>query len=82
MHKITSPAGHIFRSIALRQRVTAMVCAISLLLAACGAGSEEKWQEQYDLGERYFNEGDYEQAIVSFRRTQHIGSFGLLLRRC
>ena len=60
-----------------------MICAISLLLAACGAGSEEKWQEQYDLGERYFNEGDYEQAIVSFTAamTGHLCEGKALLRQ-
>ena len=46
--------------------VTAAACALCLLLAACGMSTEEQWQEQYDLGEQYLLEGDYEQAIVAF----------------
>ena len=34
-----------------------------LLLSACG---EPTWQEKYDLGIRYFSEGNYEEAVIAF----------------
>ena len=36
------------------------------LIAACGKTTEEKWQEQYDLGMKYLDEQNYEEAIVAF----------------
>ena len=39
-----------------------MVC---ICVVGCGK-SKPTWQEQYDLGMRYLEEGDYEQAIVAF----------------
>ena len=47
-------------------RVTAAACVLCLLLSACGKSAEEQWQEQYDLGQQYLLELDYEQAIVAF----------------
>ena len=40
--------------------------ALVLLLAACGKNAKTTWQEQYDLGMQYLEDGDYEQAIVAF----------------
>ena len=40
--------------------------ALVLLLAACGKNAQTTWQEQYDLGMQYLEDGDYEQAIVAF----------------
>lgn len=41
------------------------VFLIALLL--CGCHKEQKqWQEQYDLGVRYLEDGDYEEAILAF----------------
>lgn len=37
-----------------------------LLIAACGKSTEEKWQEQYDLGQQYLLDENYEEAIVAF----------------
>ena len=37
-----------------------------LCLSACGKSAAEKWQEQYDLGMRYLEEQNYEEAIVAF----------------
>lgn len=37
-----------------------------LLIAACSKSTLEKWQEQYDLGMRYLEEGSYKEAIVAF----------------
>ena len=57
--------------------VAGILLAVALSTVACGnnAGNTESsslenaiasWQEQYDLGMRYLEEGDYEQAIVAF----------------
>ncbi len=45
-----------------------LLCLMVLLvfLPACGKNALEKWQEQYDLGMRYLEEGSYEEAIVAF----------------
>ncbi|MCD8196580.1 MAG: tetratricopeptide repeat protein [Lachnospiraceae bacterium] len=41
--------------------------AVLLLgLTACGRSVASQWQEQYDLGEKYLLEEDYEAAIVAF----------------
>ena len=50
-------------------RHLAVLLAVTLLavcLSACGAGTEKKWQEQYDLGVRYLSEGNYEEAVIAF----------------
>ena len=53
-----------------RNRVTALLLALCMMLSGCsglldglGGGS---WQEQYDLGMRYLEDGDYEEAILAF----------------
>lgn len=43
-----------------------MVATFLTMLNACGQNSEDKWQEQYDLGVRYLSEGNYEEAIIAF----------------
>lgn len=42
-----------------------MILALTLLLSAC-TSTQDKWQEQYDLGVRYLTEGNYEEAIIAF----------------
>ena len=42
------------------------MCFLLLLSAACGKSTAEKWQEQYDLGQQYLLEENYEEAIVAF----------------
>ena len=44
-----------------------MVC-LALFMTACAKTAEDTptWQEQYDLGLRYLEEGNYEEAILAF----------------
>ena len=37
-----------------------------ILLCACGKKGPT-WQEQYDLGMKYLNTGDYEEAVTAFQ---------------
>ena len=52
----------------MMKRIWILAAAAVLLLglAACGKSTEEKWQEQYDLGMKYISEGNYEEAVVAF----------------
>jgi tetratricopeptide (TPR) repeat protein len=51
---------------AVRGRVLRFVlCGLLLLLAACGQKALT-YEEQINLGQRFLEEGDYEQAIVAF----------------
>ena len=54
-----------------------ILLAITFSIGACGSNTKKTessdlataiatWQEQYDLGMQYLEEGDYEQAIVAF----------------
>jgi len=36
------------------------------MLTACGQNAQVSWQEQYDLGIRYLEDGNYEEAIIAF----------------
>ena len=57
--------------------ITGMLWILVLCMSACGNNVEQTesseieniittWQEQYDLGMQYLEDGDYEQAIVAF----------------
>ena len=48
------------------KRICSVLLLLMLLLTGCGKSTEEKWQEQYDLGMRYLNESNYEEAILAF----------------
>ena len=48
------------------KRLTAAILTLCLLLCACGQSTRAAWQEQYDLGMRYLDEGNYEEAILAF----------------
>ena len=43
-----------------------LLLALLLGLAACGKSPEEKWQEQYELGMKYLDDGNYEEAVIAF----------------
>ncbi len=57
------------------KRISVLWLAILLIWTSCGcrveqsaelANGETSWQEQYDLGVRYLEEGNYEEAIIAF----------------
>lgn len=45
---------------------TAGLILLLILMAGCGKSVADKWQEQYDLGMKYLETGEYEEAIVAF----------------
>ena len=50
----------------MKRAVTFLLALIlTLSLAACGEKAPT-WQEQYDLGQKYLTEGNYEEAILAF----------------
>lgn len=48
------------------KRLHAAVLALVLLLTACGQSAQAAWQEQYDLGTKYLEDGNYKEAILAF----------------
>ena len=51
------------------RRVCGLLSVVTLFLLLCGCGQTKTvptWQEQYDLGVRYLEEGNYEEAIIAF----------------
>ena len=48
------------------KRITALLLTVLLLLSLAACGGKGSWQEQYDLGMRYLNEGNYQEAIIAF----------------
>ena len=48
------------------KRITALLLTALLLLSLVACGGKGTWQEQYDLGMRYLNEGNYEEAVIAF----------------
>ena len=47
------------------KRIFLIAFACILVLVGC-ASNALTWQEQYDLGVRYLNEGNYNEAIICF----------------
>ena len=57
------------------KRVLCIVLTLVLLVGIAGcSGTKKEWQEQYDLGMRYLDEGDYEEAILAFSAAIEIDS--------
>ena len=50
-----------------------LILAMLLSMVAC-ANTERDWQKQYDLGMRYLEEGNYEEAILAFTAAIEIDS--------
>ena len=48
------------------------ILILILMVGACGKSTAEKWQEQYDLGMKYLDEQNYEEAIVAFTEAIEI----------
>ena len=48
------------------KRITALFLTAVLLLSLAACGAKDAWQEQYDLGMRYLNDGNYEEAVIAF----------------
>ncbi len=58
----------------MRRKVNTMkklktICLILITLLTLTACGEDKWQESYDLGMRYLNEGNYVEAIIAFDKA-------------
>ena len=47
------------------RKLTVLLLIFVLSLVGC-MSDKVTWQEQYDLGVRYLNEGNYEEAIIAF----------------
>ncbi|MFR5933169.1 MAG: tetratricopeptide repeat protein [Oscillospiraceae bacterium] len=50
------------------------LCLLALCLSGCSCAkrTEERWNEQYDVGMQYLLEGDYQEAILAFTATIEI----------
>ena len=48
------------------KRIAALLLTAILLLSLAACGGKGTWQEQYDLGMRYLNEGNYQEAVIAF----------------
>ena len=48
------------------KRFISLFLGAILIFAVVGCSSVNEWQEQYDLGVRYLNDGDYAEAIIAF----------------
>ncbi len=48
--------------------LTAVILSV-VMFASCGKTVEAKWQEQLDLGMRYLEEMDYDNAILAFTKA-------------
>ncbi len=54
------------------KRITTLFLTGLLLLSLAACGAKDPWQEQYDLGMRYLNEGNYQEAVIAFEAAIEI----------
>ena len=54
------------------KRITALFLTAVLLLSLAACGGKDAWQEQYDLGMRYLNDGNYQEAVIAFEAAIEI----------
>ena len=54
------------------KRITALLLTALLLLSLAACGGKDAWQEQYDLGMRYLNDGNYQEAVIAFEAAIEI----------
>ena len=54
------------------RRLTTLFLTGLLLLALIACGAKDAWQEQYDLGMRYLNDGNYQEAVIAFEAAIEI----------
>ena len=54
------------------KRITTLFLTGLLLLSLIACGAKGAWQEQYDLGMRYLNEGNYQEAVIAFEAAIEI----------
>ncbi len=54
------------------KRITTFFLTALLLLSLIACGGRDAWQEKYDLGMRYLNEGNYQEAIIAFEAAIEI----------
>ncbi len=54
------------------KRITTLFLTGLLLLSLIACGAKDAWQEQYDLGMRYLNEGNYQEAVIAFEAAIEI----------
>ena len=56
----------------MMKKVISAILAALLLLSLIACGAKDPWQEQYDLGLRYLNEGNYQEAVIAFEAAIEI----------
>lgn len=54
------------------KRITTLFLTALLLLSLIACGAKGAWQEQYDLGMRYLNDGNYQEAVIAFEAAIEI----------
>ena len=53
------------------RRIVALLLVVAMVLLP-GCRKEDKWQKQFDLGCKYLDDGDYEEAILAFNLAVEI----------